>query len=99
MEPNRKMLFNTVTFLAVAILLPITIFMVNRPQDIRQQASIESEGLGPTSIPGCPAENEDGTTNVCRAQLKCPIGETVKEDGNSECSERLQQTAICCLRI
>lgn len=95
------MLFGALTVVAVGIMLPITIFMVSRPQDIRQQASVKlNNQISPTiSVPGCPEKNADGTINICRPLVKCPLGETVKDDGNTECSSRLQKPSICCVHI
>lgn len=98
---DKKMLFSALTVVAVGIMLPITIFMVSRPQDIRQQASnsLNSKISPAISTPGCPEKNADGTTNICRPQIKCPLGEIVKEDGNAQCSSRLQKSSICCVHI
>jgi len=98
---NKKMLFGAFTVIAVGIMLPITIFMVNRPQDIRQQASnnLKTQTLPSAAVPGCPETNADKTVNICRPQLKCPLGETVKIDGSAECTSRLQKPSICCIHI
>ena len=86
-----------VVFLVVAISLPVTIFLVNTPQNNRPEAT-EIESAAPTqALPaGCPAVNPDGTSNTCRAQEYCNAGETVKYDGNEMCSTSLGRTAYCC---
>ncbi len=84
-----------IIFLVVAVSLPVTIFMVNQNQDIRQQAD-EIPTTLITTTPGCPAVNSDGTTNTCRPQAFCNTGETVKYDGNDMCTTSLGRQAFCC---
>lgn len=98
---DKKMFFSALTVIAVGIMLPITMFMLNRPQDIRQQASnkLNNQPSPTISVPGCPEKNGNGTINICRPQVKCPLGETIKEDGNAECVSRLQKPSICCVHI
>lgn len=86
-----------IVFIVVAISLPITIFLVNQSQDIRQQAT-EVPSAETTSAPGCPAANPDGTTNICRPQTYCEPGETVKYDGNEMCTNSLGRNSFCCTK-
>ncbi|OGH25771.1 MAG: hypothetical protein A3C27_01890 [Candidatus Levybacteria bacterium RIFCSPHIGHO2_02_FULL_39_36] len=84
-----------IVFLFVAISLPVTIFLVNQKQDIRQEAT-EVPSSEVTGTPGCPAVNPDGTTNTCRPQSYCLSGEIVKYDGNEMCTTSLGRQAFCC---
>ena len=86
-----------VFFGIIVLTLPVIIYSFNSRQDLQQEATTTING--PTLVPtiaGCPESNNDGTTNICRAQYNCEIGEIVKEDGANECSEKLQKTSVCC---
>ena len=95
MENGMKIL-SGIVFLVIAISLPVTIFLVNQPQDIRQQADEVPSAPIVTSSPGCPAVNPDGTPNTCRPQSFCNPGETVKYDGNEMCTSSLGRASYCC---
>ena len=82
--------------MVVAISLPVTIFLVNQPQNIRQEAGEIPSAQTITSTPGCPAVNSDGTTNTCRPQSYCNTGEIVKYEGNEMCTTTLGQESFCC---
>ncbi len=87
----------TLFFAIIVFTLPVLVFTLNRPQDLRQQAA--SNNSLPTPIPtiaGCPEVNHDNTTNICRAQFNCELGEVEKEDGKAICSDELGKSAICC---
>lgn len=94
MEDNLKILTGVV-FLVAAIALPVTIFLVNQPQETRQQAATIPEATV-TITPGCPAVNPDGTTNTCRPQTYCLAGEKVKYEGNEMCTQALSRSSFCC---
>ena len=94
MDDKAKIL-SGIVFLIVAISLPVTIFLVNRPQSIKQQAT-EVPSAATSVPPGCPAVNPDGTTNTCRLQSYCNPGETVKYDGNEMCTTTLGRDSFCC---
>jgi len=93
MGNNRLNVLSGIIFIIVAISLPVTIFLVNQPQDIRQQAS---EPTLPVGAPGCPAVNSDKTTNTCRPQPYCEPGETIKYEGNDMCTTSLGKESFCC---
>lgn len=78
--------------IAVGLSLPVTIFIFNQPKDIRQQAATKSIEMPP----GCPATNPDGTVNTCRLGVGCLKNESVKWDGNDECTTKLTKTSYCC---
>jgi hypothetical protein len=92
---DRAKILSGIVFLVVAVSLPVTIFLVNQPQNIQQQAT-EIPSVEVTTMPGCPAVNPDGTTNTCRPQSYCNSGETVKYDGNEMCTNSLGREAFCC---
>ena len=94
MDDKLKIL-GGIVFIVVSISLPVTIFLVNQPQNIQQQAT-EIPSTQVTSMPGCPAVNSDGSVNTCREQSYCNPGETVKYDGNSMCTSSLGRDAFCC---
>ncbi|HVT00959.1 MAG TPA: hypothetical protein VHE53_01845 [Patescibacteria group bacterium] len=93
---NAMKIFTGIVFLVIAVSLPVTIFLVNKPQDIRQHADEVPSAIQVTSVPGCPAVNSDGSVNTCRPQSYCNPGETVKYDGNEMCTTSLGRTAYCC---
>ncbi len=84
-----------IVFAVVAISLPVTMFLVNQPQNIKQEATAIPSVMV-TVAPGCPAVNSDGTSNICRPQSYCEPGETVKYDGNEMCTSSLGRAAFCC---
>lgn len=77
--------------MAVGVSLPITIFIFNQPKDIRQSAASKV-----VEVPGCPSSNPDGTINICRLGVGCLKNESVKWDGNDECTTKLTKTSYCC---
>jgi|SRR3989344_817483 len=85
-----------IVFLIVAVSLPVTIFMVNQRQNIRQEATEIPSADVVTSNLGCPAVNPDGTTNICRPQTYCEDQEIVKYDGNEMCTMSLGKASFCC---
>lgn len=92
---DKSKILTGIVFLVVAISLPVTIFMVNQTQNIRQEAS-EIPSADVASNPGCPAVNPDGTTNICRPQAYCEEREIVKYDGNEMCTTSLGRESFCC---
>lgn len=92
-EFDTKTVAGAFLVLAIAIVLPITVFVFNQPQTFRQEASVTSAYDFP---PGCPETNPDRTTNTCRPTLSCPDGEYIKWDGNEECEQKLAVPSYCC---
>lgn len=81
-------------------MLTVTLFLVNQPQDIRQQASSVTSLPTPTLEPaGCPDANPDGRVNICRSEATCHAGEFEKESGKDECTARLGKLSKCCTVI
>ncbi|MDO8269793.1 MAG: hypothetical protein Q7T54_03940 [Candidatus Levybacteria bacterium] len=97
---SKYSILSFVSVIGVGFVLAVTIFLVNQPQDIRQQAS---SAVSPTPVveeeAGCPTQNSDGRSNVCRAEAACPAGEIEKENGKSDCTQRLGKIARCCTMI
>jgi hypothetical protein len=88
-------IYSGIMFLVVAISLPVTIFLVNRPQTLEQQAA--QKVPEPTiADAGCPIKNPDGTKNICRPEPYCLTGEKMKFNGNEECSQLLGKEGSCC---
>jgi hypothetical protein len=89
---ETKTVLSAFFIIGIALVLPITIFISNQTQTVRQEASIGNYDL-PS---GCPETNPDRTTNTCRPTLSCPDGEYIKWDGNDECEQKLQVPSYCC---
>ncbi len=97
LNENQKLMYGAISIGIVAIILPVTIFVVNQQQDIRQQASQEiAAPTLPPVVKGCPETNPDGTKNTCRPTLYCLTGEQVRYEGNDECTKRLNRESFCC---
>jgi len=99
MDLKQKNVLGALTVIVVGLLLPVTIFIVNQqnPQDIRQQAATPTPSIS-IAPEGCPTQNPDRSTNTCRPTLYCNSGETVKYEGNEECTRKLNKESFCCTK-
>lgn len=94
---SKYSILSVVSVFGVGLTLAVTIFLVNQRQDIRQQASSTISAPSPTIEPeGCPDTNMDGRQNVCRSVAACPLGEIEKENGKSECTQKMGKLSRCC---
>lgn len=92
-EFETKTVVSAGLVLVIGLMLPVTLFMFNQQQDIRQQAASTTEYNFPA---GCAETNPDKSTNTCRPTVSCLQGEYVKWDGNDECTKKLSKTSYCC---
>lgn len=99
MQMGRFASLSFLSVIGVGVVLSITIFLVNQPQDIRQQASTTIAATPTVEPPGCPATNPDGRENICRSEATCHAGEYEKENGKEECTTRLGKLSRCCTVI
>lgn len=96
---NSKSILTAFSVLGVGMVLSITIFLVNQPQDLRPQASTIKLPTPTIDVPGCPAKTPDGKTTICRTDTSCQLGEVEKTNGDTECTQRMGKSALCCLAI